>query len=294
MPRGLAIGRQLLWNFDKGGRIMQIRQIYMVSFSPTGHTRNVARYCAARLVERLAVPVHEISFDLPEDRKKVYTFGPQDLVIAAGPTYAGKLPNKILPAYTENLRGQVTRAVAIVTFGNRSFDNSLAELCDVLQKNDFCPISAGAFVATHAFSDRLAPGRPDEQDLADIRQLADRTADKIRNGTDGRTVISVDGDAAAPYYIPKGMDGKPAKFLKARPKTREDRCVQCGICARNCPMGAISLENPSVPTGTCIKCQRCIRYCPHEAKYFDDPAFLSHVRMLETQYTAKKANVMYW
>ena len=36
------------------------------------------------------------------------------------------------------------------------------------------------------------------------------------------------------------------------------------------------------------------RYCPHEAKYFDDPAFLSHVRMLETQYTAKKANVMYW
>ena len=162
------------------------------------------------------------------------------------------------------------------------------------RKPDFCPISAGAFVATHAFSDRLAPGRPDEQDLADIRQLADRTADKIRNGTDGRTVISVDGDAAAPYYIPKGMDGKPAKFLKARPKTREDRCVQCGICARNCPMGAISLENPSVPTGTCIKCQRCIRYCPHEAKYFDDPAFLSHVRMLETQYTAKKANVMYW
>ena len=144
MPRGLAIGRQLLWNFDKGGRIMQIRQIYMVSFSPTGHTRNVARYCAARLVERLAVPVHEISFDLPEDRKKVYTFGPQDLVIAAGPTYAGKLPNKILPAYTENLRGQGTRAVAIVTFGNRSFDNSLAELCDVLQKNDFCPISAPA------------------------------------------------------------------------------------------------------------------------------------------------------
>ena len=73
---------------------MQIRQIYMVSFSPTGHTRNVARYCAARLVERLAVPVHEISFDLPEDRKKVYTFGPQDLVIAAGPTYAENCPIK--------------------------------------------------------------------------------------------------------------------------------------------------------------------------------------------------------
>ena len=34
--------------------------------------------------------------------------------------------------------------------------------------------------------------------------------------------------------------------------------------------------------------------CAKIAKYFDDPAFLSHVRMLETQYTAKKANVMYW
>ena len=176
--------------------MMLIQQIYTISFSPTGKTRQVARYCAARLAELLSVPLHEISLDLPEERKTAYTFGPHDLVIAAGPTYAGKLPNKILPAYIENLRGQGTPAVALVTFGNRSFDNSLAELCDVLQKNDFCPISAGAFVATHAFSDRLAPGRPDEQDLADICQLADRTADKIRNGTDGQTAISVDGDAA--------------------------------------------------------------------------------------------------
>ena len=278
----------------KEEKMMLIQQIYTISFSPTGKTRQVARYCAARLAELLSVPLYEISLDLPEERKTAYTFGPHDLVIAAGPTYAGKLPNKILPAYTENFHGQGTRAVALVTFGNRSFDNSLAELCNLLQKNNFCPISAGAFVATHAFSDRLAPGRPDERDLADIRQLADRTAEKIRDRMDMSDVVSVDGDAAAPYYIPKGIDGKPAKFLKARPKTREDRCVQCGICARNCPMGAISRENPSVVTGTCIKCQRCIRHCLHEAKYFDDPAFLSHVAMLEQQYTAKKVNVMYW
>ena len=40
-------------------------------------------------------------------------------------------------------------------------------------------------------------------------------------------------------------------------------------------------------TGICIKCQACIKKCPTHAKYFDDPAFLSHVAMLEQNYTRR-------
>lgn len=39
----------------------------------------------------------------------------------------------------------------MVTYGNRSFDNSLAELCAILEENDFNLVGAGAFVAQHAF-----------------------------------------------------------------------------------------------------------------------------------------------
>ena len=52
-------------------------------------------------------------------------------------------------------------------------------------------------------------------------------------------------------------------------------------------MGSISLEDPAQVTGICIKCQACIKKCPTGAKYFDDPAFLSHVAMLEENYTRR-------
>ena len=105
--------------------------------------------------------------------------------------------------------------------------------------------------------------------------------------------MNVDGDADAPYYVPKGMDGQPAKFLKAVPKTHEELCIRCGACARLCPMGSIDPEEPGNVTGICIKCQSCIRGCPQQAKYFDDPAFLSHVAMLEENFAEPKKNHKY-
>lgn len=55
-------------------------------------------------------------------------------------------------------------------------------------------------------------------------------------------------------------------------------------------MGAIDLKNTALVPGTCIKCQRCVRKCTKGAKYFDDEAFLSHVRMLEKTYAQPKDN----
>ena len=53
------------------------------------------------------------------------------------PTYAGKLPNKMLPFVQEEILGNGALAVGLVTFGNRSFDNSLAELCACLEAGGF-------------------------------------------------------------------------------------------------------------------------------------------------------------
>lgn len=50
-------------------------------------------------------------------------------------------------------------------------------------------------------------------------------------------------------------------------------------------MDAINLDDCSLIPGTCIKCHACVNKCPLEAKYFDDEAFLSHVKMLEDNYS---------
>ncbi len=85
-----------------------------------------------------------------------------------------------------------------------------------------------------------------------------------------------------------GEDGEPAKFLKAVPKTDGDLCDRCGICVSSCPMGSIDASDCRHVTGVCIKCQACVLKCPRQAKYFDDPDFLSHVRMLEKNFREGK------
>ena len=97
-----------------------------------------------------------------------------------------------------------------------------------------------------------------------------------------------------PYYVPQGEDGQPAQFLKAKPVTDAGKCTKCGICAKVCPMGSVSAQDFSEVPGICIKCQACVVKCPEGAKYFDAPGFLSHVRMLEQNFTARKEPEWYF
>ena len=91
-----------------------------------------------------------------------------------------------------------------------------------------------------------------------------------------------------------GTDGQPAKFLKAKPQTDPDKCTDCGLCAAVCPMGSIDPADVSSVPGVCIKCQACVVKCPTGAKYFDDPAFLSHKDMLETNYTRRAESQLFF
>ena len=153
---------------------MNISQVYAVYFSATGNTRKVTTTLANALAVSFDVPLEVRDFTLPAAREEAYEFAAGDLVVFGMPTYAGKLPNKLLEFVKSGFHGNGALAVPVVTFGNRSFDNSLAELCACLEGDGFHTIGAGAFACRHAFTDALANGRPDSDDMAELARLGGR------------------------------------------------------------------------------------------------------------------------
>lgn len=262
---------------------MLIRSVAGLYFSPTGTTRTLVTAAAEQAADTLGVPCRLISLNTPAERENVFDFSADTLVIVGAPTYAGRLPNKISPDLRRILHGSGSPAIALVTYGNRAYENALAELFRVLADSGMQPAAGAACVCQHSMARALAVGRPNSDDCAEVRRFAAEAAERIR---DAKTILSpaVPGDADSAYYVPTGTSGKPAKFLKSVPLTDREKCDGCGRCAALCPMGSISKDDPAVVSGICIKCQACILGCPKGAKYFDNEQFLSHMQMLEQKF----------
>ena len=269
---------------------MQFKTVWAVYYSGCGSTRRLLRGMAEAAGEALMLPVRELDYSRPEAREKSYCFTETDLVFWGSPTYAGRLPNVLLPFLRGNFAGGGAAAVAVVLYGNRSYDDALKELCEVLAGNGFLAAAGAAVTAEHAFAPALAHGRPNGEDRAAAAEFARKTALTLREREHPIPVTVPGREPIGAYYTPLGLDGEPARFLKAKPKTDPEQCTRCGLCAAVCPMGSIPREEPTECTGICINCQGCIRECPAGAKYFDDEAFLSHRAMLEQNYIRRREN----
>lgn len=271
---------------------MNIKQVWAVYFSPTGTTKKVVCRLSQSITQGLGASWQEYCFNLPESRQKDLSFSPSDLVILGVPVYAGRVPNQILPFIRDQIHGNGALGLPVVLFGNRSFDDGLMELRNVMAANGFHPITAGAFVGQHSFSEVLGIGRPDGQDMALVQKLAEQTIQRVLNLNElPDAPVPVEGqDPIRPYYIPKDSHGDLLKdFLKAKPVTNLGKCINCGLCAMNCPMGSIDPEDVSLIVRKCIKCCGCIKGCPTSAKYFDSESFLFHRQDLEERYAGIRA-----
>ncbi len=46
---------------------------------------------------------------------------------------------------------------------------------------------------------------------------------------------------------------------------KENECLSCGMCERNCPAGCIEVDDAKVDNETCLKCFKCLGQCPKNA-----------------------------
>lgn len=222
--------------------------IYNITFSPTGGTQRVGD----RLCQSLGGNVVATDLCVSEGLLVVPSIGADDLVVMSMPVYAGRVPAVAVHRLRE-IESHGARCVIVAVYGNRAYDDALVEMLDVATELGYRVIAAIGAVAEHSIVRKYGAGRPDADDARDLAQFAEAIARKLASGSDS---------------VPEVPGNRPYKTPKACPQpSAHGSCKECGLCAKQCPVGAISVDNPKrVDKDKCISCMRCVKVCPTHSR----------------------------
>ncbi len=219
-------------------------QVYQIVFSPTGGTEKAAEMISSGLgAEKKAIDLSKQSFagcSLEKD----------SLAVIAMPSFGGRAP-QIAIDRLKMIRAEGTKAVVVAVYGNREQEDTLIEMADAAKECGFEVIAGISAIAEHSIAHQYAAGRPDQSDAEQLKGFAKQIAAKLPDPS-----------------APKLPGNRPYKKAGAglAPKT-SSACVSCGLCAANCPVGAIDTADPKkTDKNICINCMRCVAICPQGAK----------------------------
>ena len=251
-------------------------KIYGLSFSPTGGTQKVLdafmsgfgqEWELVNLIEKANTPLES-------------NWTEEDVVVVAYPVYGGRIPYTVVRKLNE-VTGNNAKAVALAVFGNRAIDDALVEAEDLLKERGFKFVAGVEAVAKHSIFTMYASDRPDAQDSEELA----RFAKEVLANLDKEEEPTVPGNRPYKEYNYFGSGNKP----KA-----DDTCIECMICANECPEQAIPMDDvKNVDETKCIACLHCIGVCPVGARSINWDAINERAKEVEPIFGPRKENKLY-
>nr|WP_294465943.1 4Fe-4S binding protein [uncultured Sellimonas sp.] len=251
-------------------------KLYEICFSPTGGTKKA-----------LDILTNGLNGDMQPvdltDRKTDFSsvsLAEDDVAVIGVPSYGGRVPAPAAKRLSK-IQGNGAKAVLVCVYGNRAYEDTLAELQDTATQSGFRVIAAVAAIAEHSIVRQFAAGRPDHQDQTTLHSFAGKIQAKL--DAQDISLPSIPGNRPYKKGGGAGMVPKPSKA-----------CVNCGLCAEKCPVQAIDLTNPKkVDSKTCISCMRCVSICPHSARKVNGIMLTAAGAMLKKACSERKECELY-
>jgi ferredoxin/flavodoxin len=269
------------------GRNVKSLVIYL---SPAGTTRHVSQVIEKKLKE-LGCEVKLYDLGKKEDSGKLeekVKAGLKNCCLWVGtPVYAGHAVPQITDFISGLPEGKESFAVPFVTWGAVTSGLALDEMGKMFADKGYAVLGAAKIVAVHSMmwrsKDPLGGGHPDVQDDKMMDELVSKVHAKLQKEPINSLPL-----ANLNYQPPEAQEWLKTVNIEAAKKMLpplqlvEEACTKCGICEKECPAFAITLDPYPIFGDACILCYNCVRLC-------EDDAIKSDLSQIETMLKGKVA-----
>jgi iron-sulfur protein len=237
---------------------MKMVGIYL---SGTGNTKHcVQKFLSALDSDAKCVPI--------EDKESIDTIRNNGDIVLAYPTQFSNVPFMVKDFVIRNKDLWEGKKIFLITTMGAFSGDGTGCLARVLKR--YGAIILGGMQIR--MPDAICDSKLLKKSLEENRRIVHEADEKIDKATSD---IKQDGrypkEGLSFFAHMAGLFGQRLWFYKktadySKKLKISDSCIGCGLCASNCPMGNLSIQNgKAVNFGKCAMCYRCISTCPKKA-----------------------------